>query len=419
MKSSLIRIRLRMQTAGGVTAPESLGAPQETLVLRRDTNGRIHLPGTTVAGSLRAHCDHYESLQPSEGHPELFGPRPGKDNKQRTASPIQVLGTLYRHQGDPELAKRTAINRERASADNNTLHHVEMLPAGTEFDVVLRWNNPDERLAAFLEALGAWRPHLGRGASHGAGLCTVIGRGDRLYDLTTAEDLLAWLRLSSPEDYPAPESITRSTTPTPVLDLELEIVDGLHIGAGPTEEHEGTTPKINRVLRRGDDFLVPGTTLKGVLRSRAEYICRVVDAPACPDQSCGCCRPCRLFGFSGRRRHARRAKIAVHDTTITEPALECRQHVAIDRFTGGARDQLLYTDEVITSGRFRLRIEELEPLDDTDQLLLNAALTDLHDGLIGIGARTTAGLGTVRITSPCWERPELTALADLLHKEAA
>lgn len=156
-----------------------------------------------------------------------------------------------------------------------------------------------------------------------------------------------------------------------------------------------------------------------MLRSRVEYVCRVVSAPACPDQSCGSCRPCRLFGFSGSSGRARRAKIAVHDSTITDPVLELRQHVAVDRFTGGARDQLLYTDEVITSGRFRVRVEELEPIDDTERLLLDAALTDLHDGLVGIGARTTAGLGTARITSPHWQRPDLTALADLLHEEAA
>lgn len=227
----------------------------------------------------------------------------------------------------------------------------------------------------------------GRGASRGAGLCTVVGCGTRVYDLSAVEGLLAWLRISAPEDYPEPEPVEVDTAVAPVLDLELEIVDGLHIGAGGPAEEGRTKPNTNRVLRRGEDFLVPGTTLRGVLRSRVEYVCRVVSAPSFPDQSCGSCRPCRLFGFSGSSGRARRAKIAVHDSTITDPVLELRQHVAVDRFTGGARDQLLYTDEVITSGRFRVRVEELEPIDDTERLLLDAALTDLHDGLVGIGAR--------------------------------
>lgn len=419
MRSALIRLRLRMWTAGGVTAPEALDAPEETLPLRRDTTGQIHLPGTTVVGSLRAHCEQYPSFQSTGDLPELFGPRPGASNGQRTAPPVQVLGTLYRHRGDPELVKRTAIDRVRGSAANNMLHQVEMLPAGTEFDVVLRWDDPDERFDAFLQALREWRPRLGRGASRGAGLCTVVGCGTRVYDLSAVEGLLAWLRISAPEDYPEPEPVEVDTAVAPVLDLELEIVDGLHIGAGGPAEEGRTKPNTNRVLRRGEDFLVPGTTLRGVLRSRVEYVCRVVSAPSFPDQSCGSCRPCRLFGFSGSSGRARRAKIAVHDSTITDPVLELRQHVAVDRFTGGARDQLLYTDEVITSGRFRVRVEELEPIDDTERLLLDAALTDLHDGLVGIGARTTAGLGTVRITSPHWQHPDLTALADLLHEEAA
>ena len=119
-----------------------------------------------------------------------------------------------------------------------------------------------------------------------------------------------------------------------------------------------------------------------------------------------------------RGKPERRAKIAVADSVIANATSELRTHVAIDRFTGGARDQLLYTDEVVTAGQFRLRIYALEPLDDLDRLLIDVVLTDLHDGLVGIGGRTTAGLGTVRITSE-WTRPDLTTLADRLTGEIA
>lgn len=414
MISTLITVRLRMDTPGGVTAPETLSDVDNVLPLRRDTAGRPHLPGTTVAGSLRAHCATYEELRPEE---TLFGMA---DETERIPSSIQVLGTRYLGDADGIVRHRTAIDRERGAPANTMLHGVTVLPAGTEFDIVLRWDNPDRREEPFLRALQQWRPRLGRGASHDAGRCTVVGLGHRSYDLTTVEDLHAWLHLQFPDDYPAPEPLAEpQRPPEPDYDIAFEIVGGLHISAGEPSAHESSEePLVNRALRSDGRFVVPGSTLKGILRSRAEYVCRVVGAEVCTNHQCGECHPCRLFGYGGESRNARRAKIAVADSVIANATSELRTHVAIDRFTGGARDQLLYTDEVVTAGQFRLRIYALEPLDDLDRLLIDVALTDLHDGLVGIGGRTTAGLGTVRITSE-WTRPDLTTLADRLNGETA
>ncbi|MER7077267.1 CRISPR/Cas system CSM-associated protein Csm3, group 7 of RAMP superfamily [Saccharopolyspora kobensis] len=422
MKSALIRLRLRMETAGGVTAPESAETPEQTLLLRTDTAGKPHLPGATVAGSLRAHTAAQNALKPTEQLPDLFGSQ--LKSKQRAASPVQVLGTIYRGDGGTDLRRRTAINRERGGADNLTLHTIETLPAGTEFDVVLRWDNPDQRYDAFIDALRVWRPQLGRGGSTGAGFCTVTGLGHQTYDLTTPDGLLAWLAIASTDDYPEPDRFAaQDSHPEALLQVDLDIVDGIHIGAGEATKTEPAGPDISRILCIGNDYIVPGSTLKGVLRSRTEYICRVVGAPACPDQACGECAPCTLFGCGGTERTAHRAKIAIHDAVITDPVLELRHHVALDRFTGGSADGLLYTDEVVTSGSFRLRIDPLVPrpeLSRAELLLLEAVVTDLDDGLIGIGARSTAGLGTVRVTSTDWKRPEnLADLAGLLTKESA
>lgn len=413
MISMLVTVRLRMETPGGVTAPEALSEVDNVLPLRKDTAGRPHLPGTTVAGSLRAHCATYEELLPEE---TLFGNVGVNGGAKRIPSSIQVLGTRYLGGTDSNVRHRTAVDRERGAPANTMLHGITTLPAGTEFDIVLRWDDPDHRDKPFLQALREWHPRLGRGASHDAGRCTVVGIGHRSYDLTTTEDLHAWLGMRFPDDYPAPTPLAEPQRPfEPEYDIEFEIVNGLHVGAGdPSADEYGQL--VNRALRRDDRYIIPGSTLKGVVRSRAEYVCRVVGAGACTDHRCGDCHPCRLFGYGGASRNSRRAKIAVADSVVEGAKIDRRRHVAIDRFTGGARDQLLYTDEVVTAGKFRLRVYALESLDDIDRLLIDAVLADLHDGLVGIGGRTTSGLGTVRITSD-WTRPDLTALADRLNGE--
>lgn len=463
MRILMITIRLRMVTPGGVTSPEDFDGitsrkdfgNDNVLPIRTDTRHNPHLPGTTIAGSLRALWDQeFGTANDLFGHIEtpddaMADQQTGTDRKPtRFPSKIQVLGTHHlgastlqpsdsaseEQQSAPKptlVHRRTAIDRRRGGPLNHALHGVERLPAGTEFDVVLRWNEPDpQQRQHFFNTLASWHPRLGRGTALDAGRCRVIALGSRDYDLTTPQGLHDWLRIEPDSDsYPAP---TQQIAAPELRHLEFEcrIVDGLHCGSGENVAPPTGTAKINGVIKRDGKYIVPASTIKGILRSRAEYICHAVEALVCDDQSCGQCTPCEIFGYSktvgtdssnDNGPPARRAKIAIQDAIIKDPKRAERQHVAIDRFTGGARDQLLYTDEVLTQGRFRILIHEFRSLRDHEQRLIEAVLADLHDGLIGIGARTSSGFGTVRVTKPDYDvaenKPDLSSLAHLLAPE--
>jgi CRISPR/Cas system CSM-associated protein Csm3 (group 7 of RAMP superfamily) len=415
----LLTARIRLETAGGVAGTEVPTEQGSKLPLRRDPDGKIHLPGTTVAGSLREHCG--AELDDLFGSP---GPKAASGDSEREPSPIQVLGTRYRPVTDDDGNElptkshvRTAIDRSRGAARNNALHVVEQLPRGTEFDIVLRWNNPDpERREAFLAKLRSWHPRLGLGVSSGAGQCRLIGWGVADYDLATPDGLFNWVRRTGLDSYPRPTT-PPGTDPAvePLLNLPMDIVDGLRCGVGDEDRPEGAPRDLYRL---GENPAIPGSTLKGVLRSRAEYICRVIGVSACVEQECGECRPCRIFG-SGGKESARRGAIVVHTAVIENHSIKDRPHVAIDRFTGGYKDGALYKDELVVAGQFRLSIDKIGKLTDGDLPLLNAVITDLHDGLIGIGENTMGGYGTVRVADPDWTRPDLTSLAALLRKDAA
>lgn len=180
--------------------------------------------------------------------------------------------------------------------------------------------------------------------------------------------------------------------------------------------------------------VLPGSSLKGVLRSHAERFCRSlkehsVCVPyqrpgtkgACADDdSCGfrldeikkarerqenrvgsaevyrvSCPICRLFGsthYAGR--------LSTRDAWLKEPAkakLEPRDGVAIDRFTGGAAPKLKFDMEVLAEGVFEVLLE-VENFEAQQLGLLATALMDLCDGHIRIGAGTSRGLGKVKAT---------------------
>jgi CRISPR/Cas system CSM-associated protein Csm3 (group 7 of RAMP superfamily) len=332
-----------MTTPGGVSAPEEqdwqdtgddIGTRvRNILPLRRDPAGHEHIPGTTIAGSLRAHCRGTAELA------GMFGPEPGEP---RAASPIQVLGTVLTPVVPVEHT-RTAVDRHRGAPRGSTLRTIELLPAGTEFTVMLRWNDaPDAGLAALRAQLRVWAPTIGRGASIGAGRCVVTGIGEQTYDLSTEDGLVAWLAIRGPEDYPPLEPVTPPQPKSPLRTVTLRVVDALHIGSGQTTPG-AQGQEVALIVSRGKDFVIPGSGLKGILRARAEYICRSLGVDACDDAVCGACRPCRIFGHGAANRGdpMRRAAIAVPDAIVGHPVVEERQHVTIDRFTGGAAHELL------------------------------------------------------------------------------
>lgn len=418
---SFIRLGLRHLEPGGVSEPAlPIGRERDdgdrtgtNLPTARDHLGCPHLPPTTVAGGLRALLRSADPELPTI----LMGnvARASSANgsvASAVASQIWVLGTSLLGDHAPEDPyQSTAIDRTRGAAAVGTLRQSELLPVGTRWQVWLRWDDPDPTTSGeVLDMLKDWQPLIGRSASSGRGRCTVDELQHGTLDLRRDADLLTFLTLSGPElaDHVATTKVdlpSRADGSKPALHrIECAIVDALHVGTGRRSARQGDQPEKNLLLRRGGQLVVPGTTLKGILRSRVEFILRSVGLPSCADGRCGACWPCVVFGYGGgqdRRSESvgARARIRVLDAPITGAVEAERIHVAINRLTGGAEERLLFTDEVVESGSYTIVIEDIGL--DRDQRSLLAALLrlvaeDMTDGLVTIGRGGTRGYGRVR-----------------------
>ena len=384
----------------------------------RGHDGRWELPATSVAGSLRAALATVDPALTLR----VMGTVSGATS---TASALRVVGTRLLNPvtaPDPEAIdeRGTAIDRHRAAARTSALRWVQTLPAGTRFQVFLRWDDPDpDDLAAVLEILASWQPLLGRGISAGRGRCRIsrLDRG-RLH-LTTADGLRTFLTQSGPELVlaAATESVPLGDAADPeTIHYTLAIVDPLHIGSGTVDDRTVRTtdtvgararpgPAVSQIVRIGNKPVVPGRTLRGLLRSRSEFILRSIGIEACADARCGTCPACAVFGHAGGqasgRSVGRRSVFRVPDATIDQAVVARRTHAAIDRFTGGAADGLLFTEEVVEQGSFRLVIERFVGATDEEWRLVTALVAlvvrDMHDGYLGVGAGTTRGHGTVEV----------------------
>ena len=385
------------------TGPFAVRAPEEPeavdLPIARDPAGNVYVPASSLAGSLRAHLRELGLAAQAMG-PESFGgyDRGGDEGSgAAVSSPLRFLGTITTRKGRPlgrtdtPSRGQTAINRHRGSAETGTLRTVTAAPGGTQIRLYLRYDGllPD----AVRDAIASWVPTIGGSRTTGAGRARLSGLSYGVLDLTVGDDLRTWLSLDGRAlvEHVATQ-VVQPVAPQapPLLKVDLRVVDGLLVS--------GLRERNHIHLYRSEGVpTIEGSSLKGAIRSRAEFILRSLGVDACEGGAgtCGTCPTCEVFGSASRR-----ALIAVTGGEILDAVVRQREHVAIDRVTGGARAHQLFDEEVVVDGSFELRIDALTPVPAWVKGLLLWVLRDLHDGLAGLGSRTTRGYGTVELVDP-------------------
>ncbi|MFC8797290.1 RAMP superfamily CRISPR-associated protein [Promicromonospora sp. NPDC057138] len=422
MRVHLLHLTLTARSPFGVAAPETTESGSTTkpsLPLATNPAGEPYLPGTSVTGSLR-------EATPEVRRGALFGfaldDKAAKAAKERKkpvaqASLVRILGTQMTPPHEPEVRRRAAIDRHRGAAANRTLYSRQTLPAGTIVEVWLRIDQPgsESPLPEVKALLTGWRPVLGGGRTTGHGDLQLTAIHHRELDLTTRTGLLTWLSQGGPGMVGPDVDGTRRLFPDKdeavvPLDhrllfkdpLQFRVLDALHPGSGASSRIDGGT--VARVLKDANEtVVVPGSTWKGLLRSRVEYVYRSVGLPVCDSVSddgagpCGTCDVCQAFGAAKSRTATsrRRGYLAFPDTPVNGGTLHTRNHVALDRVFGGAADKQLFAEDVVEGGTIRLAIRANGNPAPALRAAVVLTLGDLADGLIGVGGGTTRGYGTL------------------------
>lgn len=390
MIQTVLKATLELPAGWAVGAESADGSEVNALITDRD--GKPWVPPSTLAGSLKSHLCGQGA---DDADRRLMGSAPPKSRKESenlVPSALWVVGTkvIGASGGSPraDTVASTAIDPKRAAARPQSLRYTAAVIDNTTVELFMVYEG---RLTeADRAVLGSWSPAVGRKRTTGGGHARLKKLGIREFDVSTDAGLSAWLTLQGPKRFTGltPINVVTIEAVQALPTMTFEIVDALHIGSGRRNGN------VAEMRKRGAHAVIPGSSWKGLFRARAGYILRTVggEQSACTEQTgCGTCLLCDLFGST-----VRRGRVAFHDSVVQGTAIQ-RTHVAIDRVTGGSRDKLLFTQRILTAGSVPLTVTALAPIDDWEVVLLKHVIRDLHDGLIGIGAGTTRGQGTLRL----------------------
>ncbi|MFP4696158.1 RAMP superfamily CRISPR-associated protein [Thiohalospira sp.] len=449
----IARVVLEAATPLSVTTGQPDGLFDTGLVT--DANGLPTLPGTGLAGVLRHLWEAEYGQESAEG---LFGYQAGEEGAPSRVSiswgalmdsrgePVEGLllgGERERLHSDPvlaaaaDLAEHPAVRErvclsERGAASDQGKFDRAVLPAGHRFAVELTLaGGEEEEWQRLLELLD--HPGLRVGGATRAGLGRLrpvachAGSFDRR-DSQQAADFLALGRgladTGGLEDQRVARARGEDDGPWPTATLHLEPEGPWRIGQGePDPDASEEKPAdllpvtegrirwdggVGRVEERA--LLFPASGLKGALAHRFVFHAHCLAGRwAEANREAEALERAVLFGSIQEDGEAGRAGCLTLDDAWVEAEPERMRvmHNAIDRFTGGVRERVLFEEEDLLGGKVRMplaldwrRLERYASdaglAVDTIRQALYRTLADLCEGRLALGSRTTIGNGVFR-----------------------
>lgn len=400
---TLIRLEMRITSRWAVGGVGHATDPIDLPVLTDPRFGYAdgappYVPGSTIAGSLKAHLGEPLGTAWLGNRPPRWEERTGR--AERRPSALSILGVLIEPVATTTRGA-TAHDARRRAADEHTLR-TEQWSEPTTLTVAMQHSQDDDD--DLLDAIARWAPVVGRGRSAGMGTAELVSIEAITIDTDQPQQLTWWLTqrtgwLHGQGEAP-PGTTVRTRTPAPgtppgqrTLTLHWKVREPVHIGGADIED-PALPARAAPTMRFDGRHVVPGTTWKGIFRHRVDAILSALALPDSDRELIGAA----LFGS----KDTGRGIVSLSDAFPPDGAAHVvRTHVAIDRFTGGTRDGALFQVEAIDTGaELPLTITYTCRDEDPIRTLLLHVARDIHEGLVSVGGHGSRGYGWLELDPP-------------------
>lgn len=435
-----------VETAAPLSIGTGAGDDLRDAICVTDANDLPTIPGTSIAGVLRHAWDELHGVDSSDA---LFGHIKGKGHTTSERSRLSVSWAAVHDQQNRPVTPfpgevqaddvlqflGTGVTRDHVRlnhlgvADGAGKFDVTAVPVGARFSFELRIDGPRSgEVESLLRILGSGQLRFGGQTRRGFGRVKVLAARAKTFEWRVPADLAAWrhwaaaidfaTRAATLKDLRLPEGSPAGTLWTLVLTSEA----AWRVGGGSPSDADVTEtaawsgmPRTRSVSKKAVDLaplrecrilwkdgrasisgptpILPGTAIKGAIRHRTAFHKRRANgdftaSPGGPDGD----GLDRLFGDVKGTQGGQAGSVYIDDVWVDSSDRVVQEHVAIDRFSGAPVNGALFSESML--GRTNLTIQVwASGQDHADLSALRAALNDLAEGRLALGAASSRGHG--------------------------
>ena len=431
----LSRLIIQMET------PLSVGSGDKNTfsdrIMARDTNELPYIPGTAIAGIVRHSVENNKDFPNKEFIKTLFGYQDRDEGKGSeiifsSAHIVDENGKIIESLCDSKSEYLKRFNHlpvrqhVRINSKGTAVKHgkfdEEIVYKGTRFcfEIEMLSKNKEETnlFQKILSEFASDTIRIGGGTRKGYGEFSIVECKSKFMDLTQEEDLKSYInKTSSLNDSfwnEIPNEILDSETnhEWTTYRLELKPDDFFFLGSGLGNDDADMTPVSEMYFEwsgkkpvfKENALLIPGSSIKGALSHRTAFHYNKIKNYFAGNDNAKAGTENKavqaLFGYSDEREQ-KRGNVLISDIIQERQGEQSKllNHVAIDRFTGGAMPGALFSEEVIYGkGQcytlvLKVNSDILEKKDEDIMNAFESSLSDIATGMLPLGGGTNRGHG--------------------------
>ena len=359
--------------------------------VQKNQSGKPFIPGTSIAGVLREYLSETNSIAVEW----IFG------NADKMQSSIQI--------DDVELKNFQIVSRDGVHIDNLT--GVGIAGGKFDYEVVERGASGNLQMLINLRCHHEQTYHLEkiknivsqllRNLSDGINLGALTSKGlgeiqaenisAEFFDFRKKADVISWLTNKNSAEKILPSPAEKILNPDDfIVDADFIFNSSFIIRDYLHGEKIGDNTISAVSLKSRNDFVIPGTSWKGIFRHRAEYILKklklekkVLD---------------KLMGTVEGEKIKSRLKISESYVSAKNIVDVAHSRNKIDRFTGGTLQGVLFTTKPVWQKKSAPTLQlhfEIKRAENFEAGLAIFILRDLYLGKVAVGGEKSVGRGTL------------------------
>ena len=361
-----------------------------------DSSGQPFIPATSFVGVLRHHIKLKEKKYKDELKSFWGYTEDTKDEGLGSIVKCSDLVCLSQENDIIKIRDGIRINTETGMVDQGAKYDFEIVEKDTQFKLnfEIDYNESNlsfvqQMLSTIISEMENENVTIGAKTNSGLGKIKLIDTEVYHFDFSSRKgEALKWLKqeFTDPLQEIKVEPL-KLAGKTFTINAQFDLKNSLIVRSYSEESDLTDAPSI----KSGSDYIIPGTSMKGAIRSRAERILNTLGKDPKILK--------KLFGDAGEGgEEAIKGKIQIDEIILPKFFAEIQRRIKIDRFTGGAMAGALF-DSMPLFTDFKQKIKNVKitirDFCDHEAGLILLVLKDLWTGDLAVGGEKNVGRGVL------------------------